>query len=66
MIVHKVVHKQTQNHQEHEEHASTLDMNKKSRKVHLHGLIKAIKAFTRLMSKRYFNVHSRLWTLENL
>jgi len=43
MIVHKVVHKQTQNHQEHkehEEHASTLDMNKKSKKVHLHGSIK--------------------------
>jgi len=40
MIVHKVVHKQTQNHHEHEEHASTLDMNKKPRKVHLHGSIK--------------------------
>jgi len=60
MIVHKVVHKQTQNYQEHEEHASTLDMNKTSRKVNLHGSTKAIKEFTRLMSKRYFKVHSRL------
>ena len=39
MRVQKVVHKQTQIHQEREEHASTLDMNKRSRKVHLHGSI---------------------------
>ena len=35
MVVQKDVHKQTQNHQECEEHASTHDMNKKSNKVHL-------------------------------
>jgi len=40
MKVHKVVHKQTHNHQEHEEHASTRDMNKMPRKVYLHELIK--------------------------
>jgi len=39
MVVQKGVHKQTQNHQEHEEHASTHDMNKRSSKVHLHGSI---------------------------
>jgi len=39
MVVQKSVHKQTQNHQEHEEHASTHDMNKRSSKVHLHGSI---------------------------
>jgi len=39
MVVHKGVHKQTQNHQEHEEHASTHDINKRSSKVHLHGSI---------------------------
>ena len=36
MVVQKGVHKQTHNHQEHEEHASTHDMNKRSSKVHLH------------------------------
>jgi len=40
MRVQKVVHKQTQNHQKHEEHASTRDMNKMSSQVHLHGSIK--------------------------
>jgi len=40
MKVQKVVDNQTQNHQEHEEHASTRDMNKMSRKVHLHESIK--------------------------
>jgi len=39
MVVQKGVHKQTQNHQEHEEHASTHDKNKRSSKVHLHGSI---------------------------
>ena len=32
-------------------------------KVHWHASNQAIKAFTRLMLKRIFNVHSRLWTL---
>jgi len=36
MVVQKGVHKQTQNHQEH---ASTHDMNKRSSKVHLHASI---------------------------
>jgi len=36
MIVPMVVHKQTHNHQEHEEHASTRDMNKMSRIAHFH------------------------------
>jgi len=40
MKVQKVVHKQIHIHQEHEEHASTRDMNKMSSKVHLHGSIK--------------------------
>jgi len=39
MEVQKGVHKQTQIHQEREEHASTHDMNKSSSKVHLHGSI---------------------------
>ena len=39
MVVQKGVHKQTQNHQEHEEHASTHDMNKRSSKVYLHDSI---------------------------
>ena len=39
MVVQKGVHNQTQNHQEHEEHANTHDMNKRSTKVHLHGSI---------------------------
>ena len=39
MVVQKGVHQQTQNHQEHEEHASTHDMNKRSSKVHLHDSI---------------------------
>ena len=33
------VHKQTQDHQEREEPASTFDINERSRKVHLHGPI---------------------------
>ena len=39
MVVQKGVHKQTHNHQEHEEHASTNNMNKRSSKIHLHGSI---------------------------
>ena len=39
MVVQKGVHMQTQNHQEHEEHASTHDINKRSSKVHMHGSI---------------------------
>ena len=40
MKVQKVVHSPTQNHQEHEEHGSTRDINELSRKVHLHESIK--------------------------
>ena len=39
MVVQKGVHKQTQNRQEHEEHASTHDMNKRSSKIYLHDSI---------------------------
>jgi hypothetical protein len=39
MEVQKSVQKETQIHQEREEHSSTHDMNKMSRKVHLQGSI---------------------------
>ena len=47
MVVQKGVHKQTQNHQEHEEHASTHDINKSPVKYN-----QGIKAFICLKSKR--------------
>ena len=39
METQKGVDKQTQVHQEREEHTSTFDINERSRKVHLHGPI---------------------------